>query len=463
MNPCILPLAAVVGLHSSPSSTALPQQACNHESRTLQAPKSTETTTVDCAVWSIEILGVTITSPGTCVSSRTERLDDTFSCGPDSEGVHCDPRGHQVPVKTYFLEQPCPGIPSSIPETVEHANRLIQCATLPLASSVSTWSATTRACAPEPAPGSLPPIGGIVELGGGAYLRHTGDPTPLLTGAPPELGVPALRTALGPPVPQALPQALRDVVRHHPPLAGVDGLVATVEEVWPARDGRPELRVRQRVEGRVLADGRFAVRVTHAATVEGAPTMVTEELAFDGSCFWSGTLGAERYSVWAPTCPELPLALALGAQAVLPLVDWLRDPFLVASAPGTEYASDLEPGADGESRLRVVESYAAVDARPPLRSRTIYQLALDGLPRPLRIETVDARGRVTRRRHFADYAELGPAAWRPMRAVDARGGDAAPRRVRTLAVERARPLTPEQAREPVPRIRPARDEWFVHL
>lgn len=426
---------------------------CNNQSRTLELAAGETKTFTNCPTFSFSIGAFTFTSPSSCPSSRTVRMDDTFTCGPMGQDLHCDPRGFKVCVKMYESDQPCPVVPTTLPESVREANKLITCQRLPLVSMKGTFSATVTSC-PKPAP--LPPGVSLVVSSPGSLSRLQGDVGAALPALPTLERLEGLDLALEASADlTGAPRVLRQAMALHRALPGVGDVRATVELTFSDTGGR-EVVNRHRIEGRVLGDGRFAVVNVTTATLEGAPDLYIEDLVFDGFAFFVGPRGGHAYSAYPSDSDLCWTELGLQAQGVDPLVDWVRSPLWLAAVPGTAWAV-----VESASEVRVVETYPDVASTLPLGGRTEYVFPA-GSAHPSSIETYGPDGRLRWHRRFADYRELAPGVWRPFRAVDWRwpGGGAAAVTV-DVRVDGAAALDEDRAAEPLRRPEPPSGEWIV--
>lgn len=390
---------------------------CNNNTRTIQIPAGTTDTATQCATWSITVLGFTFTSPSSCASSRTTRDEDTWSCGPAAEGIHGNPRGFQVNVKQFFLENPCPGIPTTLPETLEEANAEVQCLPLPMTNEFKAWSATVKGCSEGSGPAqglrSLdPPADEIRIHGKGRYVVHRGQ-IEGLDAAPwtPPLGdqLQVVRTL----DPLDLPDALGAVSVLHAPLAGVRDLEATVTYEFFGVPERGTIRNRHRLAGTILGDRRFAlVEMRPGSSEDGSSTVSVHDYYFDGSRFAFGQRGAESCNVYLSSSAGAEDALQYEAQFVWPLLGWVQDPFWIPRVPDASYAT-----VTTERLVEFAETFPGI----PGLGRTEYAIDVTGeVPHPVRIRYFGPSGHLVRTKDFAGYQELLPGTWRPTSIIDTR-------------------------------------------
>lgn len=450
---------------ATPTQTQTPGvlvPACNNQTRSLQIPAGTTQTETDCAVWSITVLGVTFTSPASCPNSRTVRDEDTWSCGPAAEGIHCKARGYQVHVKQYALDNPCPGIPGTLPSTLEEANAAVQCKALPLTNEFNVWSATVTNCVTaDPQQGfeegvHAPRHDEIRSIGRDLYVVHHGS-LDLFPAEPWEAALLDRFDPLRTLTPRDHPGALGATLVSHPALPGVGELQASVVFEFLDVPGYGTIRNEHRVAGTVLGSRRFALVDTgFVADEDGKRDLSVSQYRFDGRRFIHGERGAEYQNVFLASSGGAKEALQYDAQFVWPLLGWVQDPFWIPRMPGTTWESI----ARGDT-VQVVERYAQV---PGFGWSTYTIDVSSGRAQPVRIDGFDARGSLVVRRDFSDYRQLLPEVWRPMSVqeshFDARSG-ALTSRV-TTRIDSARALGLREASE-LPEPEGFEDRWFVRL
>jgi hypothetical protein len=451
----------------SSSATATATVACNNQSRTLQIAAGTSQTEQDCAVWSITVLGVTFTSPGSCPNSKTVRSDDTFSCGPAATGMHCNPRGYQVNVKVYSSNNPCPGIPSTLPTTLAEASAAVQCQPLALISDVNTWSATVKACATGTEiieEGEIVPVGtnNLVVTGNDDAVFYEGNPARVL---PKPQHISKVTTeqlnALQTRSIESLPDGLAKSYKLHPRIEGIKKLRATVEYYFRSVGNLGAVRNVHRVEGAFTSDGRFSVSDTRAGTAEeSASQIIVEDMAYDGSSFLSGVRGSRRYNAFASSSAGIKSALCYDAQFIKPLVSWAVSPFWITLFPETTYeAEQVEANV-----VKITESYPQMQV-PGGAGKTVYYISTSPVAHPVRIDTFDGAGQLRSRKDFSEFGTLGKGVWRPFTFVESsfQPGESLPYLTTTVKIENAVAATAKDAERAFRRVRSPENLWRVRL
>lgn len=460
--PCFL--AALMLVTLNPAMAASAASACNNQTRTLAIKAGTEQTTTECAQFTINVAGVGLTTPKNCPNSRTERDEDTWTCGPKSTGTHCTADAYKVNVKMYKSDSPCPTLPDSIPDTLKEARALIQCKTLPLVKEFTVKSATIRSCADGTYSMAPRTPGEFVVNGYDSFMVHLGDPDALL-GGPRGNQVLAKLEALETNGPDKLPPGLMEVYLQHGAVPGIKNLSATVTLEFAHVDGYGPVTREHNIQGMVMGDGRFTISDTRIVEDEdGGQDLAVEELSHDGASLFQGHVGADYYNVWSSESSTIDDAF-YNVQYLDPIILWIESPFLISLIPGTRYASEITTEPGGEEVLRVDESYPQVTIEGGNTGTTSYFLSLDEVAHPLRIENRDSQGTLSRQTEFADYRTLDNGQWRPATVVESyyQDGESEPYLIVTTRLNTAQVMSEEEAEAAPPRIQSEENLWFVRL
>ncbi|MEW6130609.1 MAG: hypothetical protein AB1757_26495 [Acidobacteriota bacterium] len=457
-------LNAVSGQQSGSVGVA---PACNNQSRTLQIAAGTSQTEQQCAQWSITVLGVTFTSPSACPNSKTVRSDDTFSCGPAATGIHCNPRGYKVNVKVYSSNNPCPGIPSTLPTTLEEANAAVQCQPLALISDVNTWSASVQACATGTQIREVDRINeselsNLVVTGGDNFVFYSGNPAKVLAKQPPSIKQTAEQlNAMQTRALESLPQALAQSYLLHPRVEGIKKLRATVEYNFRSVGNLGVVRNVHQLEGAFTHDGRFSITDTRSGTLEDNDSqIIVEDMAYDGSNFFSGIRGQHRYNAYAPSSAGIKSAICYDAQFMKPLVSWATSPFWITLFPQTEYAME----SVGDNLVKIIESYPQMQI-PGGAGKTVYYISTAPVAHPIRIETFDAGGQLRIRKDFSEFVTIGKGIWRPLTVVESfyQPGEATPYLTTSMKIDQAIATSAKDAERAFARVRSPENLWRLFM
>jgi len=366
-----------------------------------------------------------------------------------------------VTVKQYFNESPCPGIPDTLPTTLAEANAAVQCQLLPLLNQFNVFSATVMPCNENTialASSYSARDGEERSVGGENYVIYEGGLDDLPSRPWSNEWKEKLKSLQTLPADE-LPDVLSATLLHYPSMHGVTDLNATVTyDFWNVPE-KGTVRNRHRVTGTLLAAGSFSlVEVGGIDTEDGPRELSVTDYYFDGSRFLTGQRGAEFYRAYLSPSPWSRTALQFDAQFAWPLIGWVDNPFWIPRIPGSRY----ESSSSNEETLTVVETYPAIQSF----GRTEYLIDVASEPpRPVRIDTYDVRGALTRRREFGRFDQVDSRrseVWRPMHVLETRYDPVTGSptiRIRTEIFE-AR-ITEDAAELPAPRRRS--DRWFLRV
>ncbi len=460
---------ALALIASSHLSTPAQAQACNDNSRTIQVPAGTTSAgeqNCPSITFTVNVAGsgVEFTTPTSCSKGSTVRDEDTWSCGPPANGMHCDPQGYEVKVKVYSIgnEDPCPGIPDTLPETLKEAEEMFKCKQPPLVNSFHVYSAAVTAC-DTGIDSALRMDGEIVDGSADSFTVVTGDPDHLLAQQEPNELYEQLVELQSSPI-DSLPTELQTVVALHPSLNGARNINALVEYEFADVPNYGDVVNRFRVEGTVLASGRFSVSSTTRTTLEGDVVPSIEELSYDGTNFFIGTPGSPRFNAYSASSPQFPRAFSSQARFVEPLLDWVRSPFPITLFPDIDRTSAVTGPSGEETLVEIRETYPGMfDGTTHLAGEIVYVLSVGAVIHPVEVRYLDGAGNLTTRVTFSNYGTLDEGLWRPFLVVrrEYSPGSSEPWLTCTLTVTEAELVSEAEASATLPRAQSTQNRWFV--
>ncbi|MHC5059092.1 MAG: hypothetical protein ACYTKD_30930, partial [Planctomycetota bacterium] len=369
IHPLAVWVLGLLGAAQSGGSTT-----CNDQARTITTQAgNTSTGTQQCVSFSftitVGVASVDFSFPDSCDTGRREQTKDCYDCGPTSTGNHCTARGFETTTKIYSIGNgnPCPAIPSSLPTTLAEAQAIVHCAELPLIETENTWCAKVKTCAGQTV--AEYQHGELIQRGGYDVLVWLADPSELLPGPVPNPTAEAVASMRSLPLSE-VPPALAAVWSACPPLPGVAEFDAELERLF-ARGG-PEgedIKNVHRVTGTVLDRGRFSVEHLMPATREGDPSLVAEDLAYDGASFFWGSHGLPFYQAYGSSSREIEPALRLQSGFMRSFTDFVDDPLGILLLQGSAFTTQIDN--DNSSVVVIRETYPGVES-PFSKGETTY-------------------------------------------------------------------------------------------
>ncbi|HEB51644.1 MAG TPA: hypothetical protein ENI87_00140 [bacterium] len=394
-------------------------------------------TTVQCAQFTIDILGQTLSTPASCVDSFVFRDASEFGCGRPSPGNYCEPRDHKVTVKIFGPTNTCPTFPDPLPTTLKDASKALECGEPKLVRQTFNWSAGEYACK-----------GGAAVLSAGEGSVAGPDGCVFCEGAPDDLlgaSVPGLLepwyAALETVNPATLPSPLREVYVMSPTLPAA-WVVSKVSIAYPPSGEVYDYDV----SGYVAGDGRFAVQEVGVYDHPDGDARIALDLSFDHLGFYVGQQGRPVYCAYAASRDDVHgLMLSLGA-SVMPLLDWVDGPCRVSLLEDVQRTTEVATVDVAGESVEVVRVSESIPGSGWNGSR-VYDIAeVDGRFQPLTIKLLDANGGLVSCKRLSDYTEFEPGGYhfRPATVVveDYEPGVQQPFRVVTLRVAKARRAVP---------------------
>ncbi|MEQ1631942.1 MAG: hypothetical protein ABL997_06185 [Planctomycetota bacterium] len=393
---------------------SLAHAQCPDQGRTkIEKAGKSNSTTRNCATFTLSIGVVTVTSPAQCEDSFVWRDADEFGCGGSLPGYCCDPNDHRVNIKIYGPSNTCPQPPAALPGSVEEAFNIINCGTPKLTRQTYNNSAKCKECKTPECDG-LPSAVGEPAHGEdtGDYIAWYGNPDNLLPAADPSV-VAGWGSALENMPASELPDLMRQVWLSCAPIECAVGLEASVERAQVDSEGITRY-FSYDVQGSAAADGRFLLSSTSDYEANGQIVPTTFDLSYDHKALYRGAVGSPFYAAFPQSRADFKRHFETIFAEVLPLLDWVRGPCCIPLR--SDIAWDSSPSVvdiDGVSVpvVQVVETYPTLG----LTGSRVYDIDASGMePRVLRIRTVDSAGNTLQERLFREHAEIAPGTTRPM-------------------------------------------------
>ncbi|MCU0864951.1 MAG: hypothetical protein MUC36_14265 [Planctomycetes bacterium] len=450
---------AVVMALASVCQGLVGQATCNHTGRKVQIEAGDRNfSNAPCGNFSIVVAGSNIQGPANCLRGGAHYAGTVYACEGIANLTNCKNQGFKVAIETYS-NGGCPDLTGLIPgasfaswmEVPAAVRKGLQCIP-PKKKDTFDWSASTTDC--PTGTKQRPAVGTVRQGGSGAfYTVAEGSVYPSHGSRNPFLTPYDSAQSSSPAVVSGLLGSL--VIPLHPRFAGaVLGGVVTTEHVIDGVSFERSVSV----EGSVLSNGRFDLNTSYGIVQEGRAVSHGKWLTFDGNAMGSTADGSENGNLWPATGVDFALRFSQQASDVIPLYQWVRDPFEI---PWTDSVSYVEAT---DATTAVISSRMSVALGGGLDKE--YEIDLSGpVVHPIAMRVYDLTGAVREETRFKDYRAVSPGKWRPFQVTrttwlaPARNQD---RVTVTLSLTAAK-LIDEAAQVAVPKGCADSHLWFVWL
>lgn len=392
-------------------------------------------------------VSVTVKTPDKCIKSYTEYGADIHECQGPLQGWDCNPQGGTVTVKYFKADNPCPTLPTDL-------SKFLGAYRASIAGGSMTISVPCTA--PKDATSTLDPSGrtrktakltkcttGMIETGvidtrpevftdhGQTMLRYAGDAAsfdfsqvPATARVSNELtltGVDDLYEMLTSGSIEPLPSPLQAVRQSTGPLNWIDDMACTVTDSYTLDAAGDTIAVKrvQQLMGDLRGDGDFSLELPETVNDEaGKPVAFSTRWTRVAGNLFSAEASGLTGSILPWTNGATALAMSTQLAHTQDLIEWLNDPYGLASSDAARYEShELSPGKYQVTRHYDWSADNGVEVPLPV-------VALLGEVRVWTIDATGTRPRVTQIEHkyggttvqrvvFQRDSEVVSGTWRP--------------------------------------------------